>query len=380
MSLTRQAGTARKDIVRLAHAELDSAALRRAVAARLRGVVPAEAYGFATLDPATMLLTGSIRENVPDATVALLAANEYGEDDYIKFSELARRAVPVGRLSAATRGNLARSRRYRDIFVPLGWRDELRAVFTTADAGWGFICLHRERSSPNFTATEARFLASLTGHVAAGLRKAVLIGPAAPDDTAEPGPGIVEVTDHLELIKLNQAARHWLTDAGGAEPPAADRLPHAVHAVVAQLRALEADPLAAASAPQLRVRGRSGRWLTIHASRLHGHSHNAGIAVIIEPAPPADVATLIGQGHGLSKRETEVAALTARGLSTAEMAKRLHISANTVQDHLKSIFGKTGTRNRRELVSRIFIEEHAPVLGSRPPPTVRSTAIADIEP
>jgi ATP/maltotriose-dependent transcriptional regulator MalT len=137
----------------------------------------------------------------------------------------------------------------------------------------------------------------------------------------------VEVTDQLELIKLNQAAGHWLTDAGGAEPLVPDRLPHAVHAVVAQLRAIEADPQAATLAPRLRVRGRSGRWLTIHASRLHGHGHSAGVAVIIEPAPPADVATLIGQGHGLSGRETEVCALTARGLSTAEMAQRLSISA-----------------------------------------------------
>ena len=145
-----------------------------------------------------------VRENIPHATVALLAANEYGQDDYIKFAELARRAVPVGRLSAATRGDLTRSSRYRDIFIPHGWRDELRAVFTTGDAGWGFICLHREQSSPDFTASEARFLAGLTGHVAAGLRKALLIA-AAPDSTAEPGPGVIEVTDQVELITFNQA-------------------------------------------------------------------------------------------------------------------------------------------------------------------------------
>src|ERR1700760_1377035 len=106
MSRPGQAETARKDIVRLAHAGLDSADLRRAIAARLRHVGPAEAYGVAPLDPATMLLTGSVRENIPDTTVALLAANEYGEKDYIKFSEPARRAVPVGRLAAATRGRL----------------------------------------------------------------------------------------------------------------------------------------------------------------------------------------------------------------------------------------------------------------------------------
>ena len=106
MSLTRQAEAARNEIVRLAHGELDSAALRRAIAARLRRVVPAEAYGFATLDPATMLLTGSVRENIADATVALLARNEYAQDDYIKFSELARRG---GAGRPAERGDPGRS-------------------------------------------------------------------------------------------------------------------------------------------------------------------------------------------------------------------------------------------------------------------------------
>jgi hypothetical protein len=65
MSLPKAAEATRKEIVRLTHAGLDSATLRRAVAARLRRVVPTEAYGFATLDPATMLLTGSVRANIP---------------------------------------------------------------------------------------------------------------------------------------------------------------------------------------------------------------------------------------------------------------------------------------------------------------------------
>jgi DNA-binding CsgD family transcriptional regulator len=239
----------------------------------------------------------------------------------------------------------------------------MRSVFATADAGWGFICMHRERSSPDFTTAEARFLAGVTGHVAVGLRKALLIGPAAADPSEDPGPGIVEVTDGLEVIKLNEAAEQWLAEVGGtaskddATAPKGS-MPHAVHAVVAQLRAVEAGPLSA-PAPRLRVRGRSGRWLTVHASRLHGGGHGASIAVVIEPAPPAEVAALIGQGYGLSRRETEVCALTARGLSTAEMAQRLFISAHTVQDHLKSIFEKTGARNRRELVGQIFVADYA---------------------
>ncbi|MBV9168889.1 MAG: hypothetical protein JOZ81_02245 [Chloroflexi bacterium] len=42
----------------------------------------------------------------------------------------------------------------------------------------------------------------------------------------------------------------------------------------------------------------------------------------------------------------------AGGSDTRQVAAELYISENTVQDHLKSIFARTGARNRRVLMAR----------------------------
>ncbi len=48
----------------------------------------------------------------------------------------------------------------------------------------------------------------------------------------------------------------------------------------------------------------------------------------------------------LSPREQEVLLLLAEGLSNAEIAAELGIAANTVRNHVRSILGKLGLRNR----------------------------------
>ena len=56
--------------------------------------------------------------------------------------------------------------------------------------------------------------------------------------------------------------------------------------------------------------------------------------------------------------------LVAQGLSTNEIAGRLRLAPYTVQDHLKSIFEKTGVGTRGELVARLFFDHYAPRLSS----------------
>jgi DNA-binding NarL/FixJ family response regulator len=50
----------------------------------------------------------------------------------------------------------------------------------------------------------------------------------------------------------------------------------------------------------------------------------------------------------LSSREREILVTVILGLSNGEIARRLHISENTVKSHLASIFDKLGVRSRAE--------------------------------
>jgi DNA-binding NarL/FixJ family response regulator len=55
--------------------------------------------------------------------------------------------------------------------------------------------------------------------------------------------------------------------------------------------------------------------------------------------------------HPLSPREVEVLGLASLGLTNKEIAYRLGISDRTVQFHMNSIFNKTGTNSRTEVVA-----------------------------
>jgi DNA-binding CsgD family transcriptional regulator len=81
------------------------------------------------------------------------------------------------------------------------------------------------------------------------------------------------------------------------------------------------------------------------------------IAPDIERPSPAELAPALTVAHGLTKREQVLTSFVCRGLSTAEIADRRLITPDTIDDHLKSIFDKTGVSTRREIVAAISKEQ-----------------------
>jgi len=68
----------------------------------------------------------------------------------------------------------------------------------------------------------------------------------------------------------------------------------------------------------------------------------ATIVVTIEEISAADRLDLFARAIGLTTRENELLSLLATGSDTRAMARQMSLSEHTVQDHLKSIFAKTG--------------------------------------
>lgn len=89
--------------------------------------------------------------------------------------------------------------------------------------------------------------------------------------------------------------------------------------------------------------GPAGRRLTIDFAA----SDTLGApVVVVEPQPPSF------DGHGLTKRERQVAALVAEGLRNREIAQRLGITVATTKDHVHRVLSKLGLPSRAALAAR----------------------------
>ena len=354
----------RGDVVRLVHRGLGVPELAGAVTRALRRAVPFDGTCLLTIDPATLLPTGELVEDaLPAAATVRLAEIELREPDFNKFTALARAPRPAASLSDVTEGALDRSARQREVRRPSGFEDELRVVCADALGTCGALTLLRGAGSPHFTPAEVRLMASLAGPLADGLRQAALLGEVTDDDDGDVGLLVLAPDDTVELT--NRAADRWLDELG-----AGGSLPVVVHAVAHRARqAATGDTGDAGNASRARARARTatGRWLVVRGSLLGGGDSDSGgagsrVAVVLEAARPPELAPLIADAYGFTARERRVTELVARGLSTSAIAGQLHLSAYTVQDHLKAIFEKSGSGSRGDLVARLFFDHYAPRL------------------
>ncbi len=337
------------------HAGLDAPSLQTEFLDMLQRSVPFDAAFCATVDPATLLFTGAVLHEIPWEATARFLANEFLEHDVNKFRSLATARSPVDWLDRITGQHRVTSPRYREIMAPLGLGDELRAAFRAGGACWGFLCVHREDGPHGFTPGEARLIARLSTHVGEGLRRS-LLASAAHTGVDPDGPGVLVMAEDGSVLATTEVGDRWLWELDDGEPGRGP-LAVAIPALLARLAGNETDDSPSA-ASHVRLRTRSGRWVAVHASPMAGLSEGHHVAVVIEPAKPAELAPVILLAHGLTRREGQVAQLALQGKTNKIVARELRISEHTVEDHLKAIFAKVGVSSRGELTARIFAEHY----------------------
>jgi DNA-binding CsgD family transcriptional regulator len=263
--------------------------------------------------------------------------------------------------------------------------DLASVVFADRFGCWGFLDLWRCGGAPDrFTPAEQALVSSLSTPLTAALRSAqaaTFAEPPAPVRALD-APVVLLLSGSLDLLdqtpRTDAHLRLLLPTSPGAAP-----VPAAAFNVAAQLLAVEAG--VDNGLPTARAHLAGPEWISLRAARLAGPGQpgdpgprdktgqadgepgqrggagqpdGAGqpgdgrIAVTVEPVAVTGRIELYGRACGLTGRERELLHRLARGADTRLLAREMRLSPHTVQDHLKSVFAKTGCGSRGVLLAR----------------------------
>jgi DNA-binding CsgD family transcriptional regulator len=346
VTITRSGQRAAERIEELAEAALDLTALRHGVLDVLHEAVAFTAHVWLLTDPVTAVGAA------PHALVpclhelpTLIKAQYLTE--VCRWTSPTAATSPTSRLDDLTSGDPWQSLSWREVKSRYGVRDTMMTVFRDPFGTWGFLELW---------STDAPFRvedAELMDRVAAPLTLAIRSCVARTFQPAERrreelGPVVLTLDDDLVITSRTAASTVWL---GLLLPPSdGPAVPASVLNVAAQLLAREAgvDDHAALS----RVHLRAGLWLAARAARISDGSTPGKIVVTLEEASAHDRLEIFARACGLTSRERDLVDGLAAGGNTRSIAKAMAVTENTVQDHLKAVFVKTGTHDRGTVLAR----------------------------
>jgi DNA-binding CsgD family transcriptional regulator len=330
----------------MSESRLDSRSIGREAIAELQRVMGFDRWCLVLADPQTLIPLAGDAEHDYGPAVARSLELEYSGTDFAAMGELARRTVPAASLSAETGGDLARSPRWDEVLRPVGIGDEAVVACRDALGCWGWIKAYRDSSDAGFAEEDLDLLTEVGPSLGAALRRRIngaLDGAVA----VASAPGVIVLDRDLRPISSTAEARGWIEALPAAELFAAWGI---LPAVVYPVAALARSPKAATAAYALE-RAVDGRWAKIEAAPLDGE-RDGNIAVVVRGAAPAETFELLCRAYALTQRERQVVAALIAGHDTRALTEQLFISRHTVQDHLKSVFGKLGIHSRRELLAR----------------------------
>ena len=345
MASIRELNRCRERLGRLGGSRFEPESIQREAIVDLQRVIGFDRWCLPLADPETLVPLSGIAEHDFGPSLPRVLELEYGGGDFATKHALGRGPKIIGSLSRETGGDLARSARWDEVMRPVGIGDVAAVACRDTFGCWGWIELYRDRGDGKFDDSELELLADAGRVLASPLRRSFIA--ASQTAAAEPGaPGVIVLNSDLSLASWTAEAQAWAAELPAARLFAAWEI---LHAIVYTVATLARSPETAHRA-RARERCVNGRWLVIEAARLEGND-DGKVAVTLRPAAPRATLDLLCRAYGLTRRERALIEALIAGLDTRAISERLFISRHTVQDHLKSIFGKLGVHSRREVLA-----------------------------
>ncbi len=331
----------------IADSGVDDRKLRSRILEVIEGLIPFDSYAFLLTDPATTVGCSPVAEVPNLATLPDLIRLKY-------LTTVSRwTALPASgctSLLQSTNGRPEESLLWREYLAELDIADVASVVFTDRFGCWGFLDLWRREG--HFTDDEIVALTAARPAITSRLRGTFAAGFRSAEVTSlHHGPGALVLSPALTIRAQTVQTQAWLTAL--VPPPAGqDPVPAAAYNVAAQLLAVEAGVDDHPALARVHLDGDS--WLTLRADRLGGPGprEKRDIVVTMEATSPMERRDIFSRSHGLTDREDEVLRHLTEGNDTRTVAHLMTITEFTVQDHLKSVFTKTMTSSRRELLAK----------------------------
>ncbi|MEX1094233.1 MAG: LuxR C-terminal-related transcriptional regulator [Acidimicrobiia bacterium] len=349
MTAARRTGGALERVERACRETSNDQVLRTALLGEIRREVPFDWYAWLLTDPETEVGSAPLAEIPSIRDLPRLIRAKY----MTSLNRWTNLETPVATLQIATGGQLKRSKLWQEVLSGYGVVDVASLVFRDGHGCWGWLDLWRRAESGPFDDGECDHLAAIVNPITAGLRRAVArtFDEESAHSLVGDGPNVLVLSPSLEVRTQTSDTEAFLRTL---IPPVGDRraIPAAAYNVAAQVLAIEAGTDHHPASARTHLQG--GMWLIVRAARVDSPVllSERDLAVAIDVASPAQRRDLFARSHALSPREVEVIDQIAQGGDTRAIAAALFVSEHTVQDHLKSIFAKTGARNRRTLLAK----------------------------
>ncbi len=312
------------------------------IASAIRAAIPFDGWCLFGVDPLTGLRTVQFGQNGTEGT-AWMAQNEAVMHDVNNYRDLAAAAYPAGWLSRSHQAART-SPRLNEILLPQGYSSELRLVLKSRGLVWGALVLFRSKPGPGFTDDDAAEICHLGEPLAQAIRTYTARSTLTPGATLPAGVINVDAADRLSV---SSEAQTWIDDLvpGGDDETYARDVTRVVFEAAHALRRGRGNDAVCT------VRTVSGRWMRLEAIAQPDDSDN--VTVVLHDATASQRAGALAAYFQLTGRERQVVDQLYAGRAANQIGRKLGISTFTVNEHLRAIYRKSGSRSRQELLARL---------------------------